>query len=557
MSIVQSVFDAAARGIILFAIAAFVAWLLRNRDARSRHLIWTAAIIGQFALLAFVNLPARWHVSVPISVLEGSTRATSNATQHQVPVVRVHTDERTQSIQFVRKHLRTPVIWYVAGSIWLLGLVLGTVRVCWGTFQLWRFAIHAQRVIDGSWLSLVQGLADTLRIARPMTLLMGYPSAVPITWGFVYPVLLLPNEAKSWNNEERYIILMHEMHHVRRLDALTQLVAQLATIVFWFSPFVWIAARYMRRELEHSCDEAILDSGITPSHYAEVLVNIARSLSRNNQPPLDALAAVGSTEMGERVTTILAHSRGMLRLRTAELWILSSCLMCFSAGLGLLIPRRVEAAIDHASTIEATCLVSQRGVVDVALSVPRPGSVSNVGANSGNRTVLATFDGKDCPTVFLSGEADLTSALDDVSGISPQGSLLLLDPRHPNARKIIITARNGTIMHQYIVAGVEQPWSEGEGWFAEQFAHVVRDNGYDAPSRVKALMDHGGIAAVLEECERSRSDSGKYKLLDSLMRFGAFDRADRDKIVQTISTIESKDDRNVLLTQLGGLRTSH
>jgi beta-lactamase regulating signal transducer with metallopeptidase domain len=282
MSIAQSVFDAPARGIVLFAVAAFVAWILCNRDARSRHLIWTFAIICQFALLAFVNIPSRWHVSVPISVPEGSTRVISNAVQHQAPATSIHADEPSHPIQFVLTHLRTPVIWYVAGSMWLLGLALGAVRACWGTFQLWRFAINAQRVIDGSWLSLVQELADTLRIARPMTLLMGYPSAVPITWGFVYPVLLLPNQANSWSDEERYIILMHEMHHVRRLDALTQLVAQLATTVFWFSPFMWIAARCMRHEREHSCDEAILDSGITPSHYAEVLVNIARSLSHNN-----------------------------------------------------------------------------------------------------------------------------------------------------------------------------------------------------------------------------------------------------------------------------------
>ena len=476
----------------------------------------------------------------------------SNNVQHQALAVSTPTDEPSQPIQFARKHLRTPVMWHIACGIWSLGLMLGTLRVCWGTFQLWRFAINAQRVIDGPWLSLVQGLADTLRIARPMTLLMGYPSAVPITWGFVYPVLLLPNQAKSWSDEQRFLILMHEMHHVKRLDALTQLVAQLATAVFWFSPFVWIAAAYMRREREHSCDEAILDSGITPSHYADVLVNIARSLSRDNHPPLDALAAVGSTEVGERVAAILAHSRGIVKLRTTQLWVLSSCLLCLSAALALVIPKSVEAAREHASTIQGTCLVSQSGVLDVVLSVPSSGSVSNVGARSGNRTVLATFDGKACPTVFLSGEIDLTSALDDVSGMSSQGSLLLLDPRNPDARKVTIATHNGAIMHHYIVAGVEQPWSEGKDWFAEQFSHVVRDNGYAASSRVKNLMGHGGVAAVLDECERSRSDSGRFKLLSSLMSFGPFDSPERDDIARTISTIQSKDDRNTLLTQLGG-----
>jgi len=257
------------------------------------------------------------------------------------------------------------------------------------------------------------------------------------------------------------------------------------------------------------------------------------------------------------VTAILAHSRGLLNLRTAELWILSSCLLCLSAGLALVIPTRVEAARDHVSTSQATCLVSQSGVVDVALGVPSPGSVSNVGARSGNRTVRATFDEKDCPTVFLSGEVDLTSALDDIRDMSSQGSLLLFDFRKPDSMKVTIAAQNGAIMHHYIVAGVEQPWSEGKGWFAEQFSHVVRDNGYAASSRAKTLMDHGGVAAVLEECERSRSNSGRFKLLNSLMNFGPFDSHERGNIVRTISTIQSKDDRNTLLAQLGGQSRSH
>jgi hypothetical protein len=157
MSIAQSVFDAPARGIVLFAVAAFVAWILCDRDARSRHLIWTFAIICQFALLAFVNIPSRWHVSVPISVPEGSTRVISNAVQHQAPATSIHADEPSHPIQFVLTHLRTPVIWYVAGSVvtgagaWSSSCLLGNFsalafRHKCSTGYRWLLALASTRI---------------------------------------------------------------------------------------------------------------------------------------------------------------------------------------------------------------------------------------------------------------------------------------------------------------------------------------------------------------------------------------------------------------------------
>src|SRR5207248_6884747 len=93
------------------------------------------------------------------------------------------------------------------------------------------------------------------------TLLRSGRFGIPVTWGVVYPVVLLPDDADDWADERRRYVLVHEMAHVKRVDAFTQLVAQLVLAAFWFDPFVWLAAHRMRVEREHACDDYVLREG--------------------------------------------------------------------------------------------------------------------------------------------------------------------------------------------------------------------------------------------------------------------------------------------------------
>jgi hypothetical protein len=58
-----------------------------------------------------------------------------------------------------------------------------------------------------------------------------------------------------------------------------QLVAQLACTLYWWNPLAWLAARRLRVEREHACDDLVLGAGILPSSYAADLLAVARSVS--------------------------------------------------------------------------------------------------------------------------------------------------------------------------------------------------------------------------------------------------------------------------------------
>ena len=53
------------------------------------------------------------------------------------------------------------------------------------------------------------------------------------------------------------MILRHELTHLRHLDFLWSLCRTAAVIVYWWNPFIWLAAICSKRDAELACDEAV------------------------------------------------------------------------------------------------------------------------------------------------------------------------------------------------------------------------------------------------------------------------------------------------------------
>jgi beta-lactamase regulating signal transducer with metallopeptidase domain len=547
------VWEAALRGALLFAVAALLVWRLRNRSAASRHRAWTAAMLGQLVLPLFAQAPFAWHLPVPEAGLRlstagalhmagsGSGKPDSSGSRDQVAS---STTAGRGVSDFVTRLPR------LFGALWLCGACLGAARLGLGTLRLWRAALTARRIEDGAWLSLAQQVACGLGIARPVTLAAGLPRRVPLTWGVIYPRIVLPAEALDWTEERRRLVLVHELAHVKRLDALTQLIGQIAITIYWFSPFVWLAARRMHAEHERACDEAVVRSGAVPSRYAEELLEIRRMLDLGAQPAFGALAAFRPSGFEQRLCALLRPGPRPLPDGRVSSAVLAAWGLPVALALAVVHPAADPSHRVNHGADDRSCTVRESGVVDVTLRVPGPQEVGNVGATSGAKTVLAVFDGNACLTAVLSGTATLTADLDDVVELSRDGSLSLFDSRRPTGPRADVAERDGRILRRYRDGGTERPWSEGKQWFAEAMGRVVRDNGYDAGRRVDALMRRGGVTAVLEEAQRSRSEPGRYRVMAALVERGPLAGAEREQVIRTVRTLQSTVERETLLHAL-------
>ena len=70
----------------------------------------------------------------------------------------------------------------------------------------------------------------------------------------------------------RSFILTHEQEHIRLRHCIDLIILQVATIIQWFNPFVWLIGKNLKAIHEFEVDEAVLNKGIDATQYQKFLV---------------------------------------------------------------------------------------------------------------------------------------------------------------------------------------------------------------------------------------------------------------------------------------------
>jgi bla regulator protein BlaR1 len=143
--------------------------------------------------------------------------------------------------------------------------------------RLLALRARAEVLVDGHWLSALARAQRRMGFKHGTALLTSKDKdlASPISWGLMRPVILLNERAVEASGEAEAIIA-HELAHVARLDWAKLLLARFATALFWFNPLVWLLAREAHQLREETADDAVLESNIADTDYAQLLVGVAR-----------------------------------------------------------------------------------------------------------------------------------------------------------------------------------------------------------------------------------------------------------------------------------------
>jgi beta-lactamase regulating signal transducer with metallopeptidase domain len=159
-------------------------------------------------------------------------------------------------------------------TAWFSGIVFLLIRFFVGINKLKRLASTAYR---GAHLwNQARELPGDLSICGNIAVLLSPCCSIPFTFGLQRPVILLPVSAMTWPPSRLRSALIHELAHVRRRDVLTQSVAYVVCLLFWFIPLLWLAYAAMLREAETCCDQQVINRGIRGPEYARDIVDLAR-----------------------------------------------------------------------------------------------------------------------------------------------------------------------------------------------------------------------------------------------------------------------------------------
>ena len=224
----------------------------------------------------------------------------------------------------------------VALSIWGGGVViLLTVSL----FRIWRFDRLLRQAKDAEgWLQeLTLRLTEELQLtARPRVFLVD-ASIPPIVWRCGWrPRIYLPSKlVEQLNRSSVEKILLQELSHLQHRDHWVQRLSLPACSLYWWNPFVWLAARRLRHLQEVCCDLSVIrrrpDERVV---YADALVATLELISERTFQPVSSLLAFGGVgNYGDRVQSILRGKipRKLSGWRIAALLLLSCAVLMTSA----------------------------------------------------------------------------------------------------------------------------------------------------------------------------------------------------------------------------------
>ncbi len=336
--------DLAVKSLVVMLVCCAAAAVLFRASAARRHLVWTLGIAALLVLpVLSLALPAwqvgwlpQWNTQVSLTATPASSLAPIAVTRDQpapesaIPAVDTMPTSGLRASDSARARVavdstgRSLARWSwstltIAG--WLAGCVLALTPLAIGHWQLLALSRGSTPVAESTWLSLLASMRSQLGVWQGVQLRRSPVATMPLTWGVLRPVLLLPAEADNWTAARQRMVLWHELAHIRRYDWLTQMLANLACALYWFNPLVWLAARQMRKERERACDDLVLACGAKPSEYAHELLALAAGLT---DPRLATLAAVPMARrslLEDRLRAILDPLRSRAALTTAAVLV--------------------------------------------------------------------------------------------------------------------------------------------------------------------------------------------------------------------------------------------
>ena len=325
--------------VILFVLVARL--ILKRTPKVFSYALWVIVLLR---LLVPVT------VSSPVSIMPASQTATSETVNTALPDFVFETpwdaQENKLSIQQAAEEGNpvTVTVYTSLEPVQYLGLA-------WiaGMAVMMLYSFFSYRKIRKS-IRIALPLRDNIYIADDIK--------SPFVIGLLKPKIYLP---ATLTEEEQSYIILHEQHHIRRGDHIFKALAFIALCLHWFNPLVWVAFILAGKDMEMSCDEAVIRK--VGSHvradYSASLLTLATGRRIIAGTPL----AFGEGDTKSRIHNLAKWkkpARWIVILSVVLCLILAVCLLTNPAkGMPL---RKIEGRSNFKITNDETVIMNSFGL---------------------------------------------------------------------------------------------------------------------------------------------------------------------------------------------------
>lgn len=128
-------------------------------------------------------------------------------------------------------------------------------------------------------------------------------------------------------NDTTELIVRHELTHLHHLDFLWSLCRTIAVIVYWWNPFIWLAAICSKRDAELACDEAVAAKLPESKRFAYARAILAQA------PRKTAALSLAGPPVKERILFLTKKQRTSVLCVVLALLLVVSATGCSFAEL--------------------------------------------------------------------------------------------------------------------------------------------------------------------------------------------------------------------------------
>ena len=329
-------------GLMILLITVIRALAIERLPKRLFLALWGAALLR---LLGPCSIPFQFSL---FSLAERSTYAVSApaATTHNQEIART---ARLSELSIQRAPDNSVDLWRV---LWLIGLVLAVL--CFAAV----YARHLRRFRSAGMVdnAFVSGWLAVHPLRRTVSVRESGGVTAPLTYGVLRPVILVPTGLDWEDTAVLNYVFAHEYTHIRRFDALLRLLLMAALCVHWFNPLVWVMYILALRDMELSCDEAVVRRFGLDSRRAYALALL--KMEETRQCFNAFVIGFSKSAAEERIRAILKLGRTSARRVAASVLVALCVLGMFcvtsagAAGYGALVesPNLTHTSIEYITT---------------------------------------------------------------------------------------------------------------------------------------------------------------------------------------------------------------
>lgn len=249
----------------------------------------------------------------------------------------------------------------------------------------------------------------------------------PLTYGIFQPVVLLPKNLDFTDEKQLALILTHEYTHIKRLDTLKKWLLVACICIHWFNPVVWLMYILANRDIELSCDEAVIRSfgeSIKPV-YAMALIRLEEK--KSGLSPLSSHFSRNSIE--ERLISIMKTKKTSISAILLAVAIVAGTVTVFATSALDNTPDNTEAV--------------------PGLEIPMSESVPSLYQGESTTALM--------PIDLSFSKSDVPNLIDKLNASKYRAVYIDNEMylRVTNDNSIIISKDNGVIWKKYDTTGVE------------------------------------------------------------------------------------------------------